>query len=342
MKWNERRPPSPPVRIQPIAFPVSEEVSSWLNRKYDETMRATAKLALPETRPEVLYHYTDARGLVGIVSNQKFWLSHAWFLNDKTEVSHGSEAVAAKLRDIAGDQGSETVLRDVVGASLMSWQTRDLAVDPLVACFSESGDLDTQWTRYAHTQGFSVGLNISDIPDNHMGLRKVIYQPDEQASVIAQVINVYRGAAAECMSQFGQKVARACIPAFASWLLSSLLFHSIAFKSMDSESEQEWRIVFMKPRAGVSTATVPRHDLLFRVTERGIVPYLELPLLADSGAYEGRLPIGQIFVGKAEDIDLTINGLVRLLRDRGYNSSSTSIHPSTQALPGADGKHLQW
>jgi len=39
--------------------------------------------------PELLYHYTDQRGLDGILSSASIWATHYKFLNDFSERDHG-------------------------------------------------------------------------------------------------------------------------------------------------------------------------------------------------------------------------------------------------------------
>lgn len=36
--------------------------------------------------PPRLYHYTDTRGLLGILDSQQLWATHAFYLNDATEL----------------------------------------------------------------------------------------------------------------------------------------------------------------------------------------------------------------------------------------------------------------
>src|ERR1017187_4880845 len=38
-----------------------------------------------QAEPELLYHYTDEKGLIGILESQNLWASHYRFLNDYEE-----------------------------------------------------------------------------------------------------------------------------------------------------------------------------------------------------------------------------------------------------------------
>lgn len=46
--------------------------------------------SLAEFHPE-LFHYTDAKGLTGIIENQSIWASHYEYLNDSEEIRFFSE-----------------------------------------------------------------------------------------------------------------------------------------------------------------------------------------------------------------------------------------------------------
>jgi hypothetical protein len=39
----------------------------------------------------VIWHYTDVGGLFGIISKSKLWASHAFHMNDASELRHGAQ-----------------------------------------------------------------------------------------------------------------------------------------------------------------------------------------------------------------------------------------------------------
>ena len=47
--------------------------------------------------PSIIYHYTDYKGLRGIIEGGKIWLSDVFRLNDPKELRHGLEIGAALL-----------------------------------------------------------------------------------------------------------------------------------------------------------------------------------------------------------------------------------------------------
>ena len=56
----------------------------------------------PEPSPQRrLFHFTDASGLVGIISSGKLWASNADFLNDSSEPAHALGVLRAAFQKAA-------------------------------------------------------------------------------------------------------------------------------------------------------------------------------------------------------------------------------------------------
>ena len=47
--------------------------------------------------PALVYHYTDTRGLLGIVTDKVLWASDVWFMNDTREALYGLDAIEHTL-----------------------------------------------------------------------------------------------------------------------------------------------------------------------------------------------------------------------------------------------------
>jgi hypothetical protein len=79
-------------------------------RAYDRARNARLTAAtLRDTVTVPLYHYTDARGLEGIITAQQIWFTHYEHLNDPSELEFGNERGAAtrERRPAAGSRGSD-------------------------------------------------------------------------------------------------------------------------------------------------------------------------------------------------------------------------------------------
>jgi hypothetical protein len=80
---------------------------------------------------DLLYHYTDAGGLMGILESQRLWASNAAYLNDPTELLHarsvyrewleptaavaGPLKCAVPMRRLASHDGGNVPAVDVAG-----------------------------------------------------------------------------------------------------------------------------------------------------------------------------------------------------------------------------------
>ena len=56
-------------------------------KKTDEIIGSFLKESDSEPSPEIIYHYTDDRGLQGILKSGKFWLTDIFNLNDPSELT---------------------------------------------------------------------------------------------------------------------------------------------------------------------------------------------------------------------------------------------------------------
>ena len=108
-------------------------------------------------RPDLVYHYTSAQGLRGIVENDRLWATHVRYLNDFREIEHGCDVVRATLTKQREGKASE-VVREFLDLALTSFNLNE-QLDVCVACFSENGDLLSQWKMYGDdARGFSIGV----------------------------------------------------------------------------------------------------------------------------------------------------------------------------------------
>jgi hypothetical protein len=128
------------------------------------------------SEPEVLYHYTTAQGLLGIVEGAALWATNADFLNDARELKYGRQELYDALRKRADELSPEEP--EVAGAKYSQAAVMRSAVDHLspggifarrehhvvyVACFCEEGDLLSQWRGYGAPGGYAVGFRASDL-----------------------------------------------------------------------------------------------------------------------------------------------------------------------------------
>jgi len=106
-----------------------------------------------------LYHYTDARGLEGIISTQQIWLTHYRHLNDPSELEFGMTIARKVLAEVGESYGPKVKIFCDMVADLFSSDNMQSVFDIYVGSFSQESDDLRQWQVYAgNGRGFALGL----------------------------------------------------------------------------------------------------------------------------------------------------------------------------------------
>ena len=58
----------------------------------------------------VLFHYTNAVGMKGIINNRSFWSTDAYFLNDNIELKYGIKIILEKLKFYLNKENDESII----------------------------------------------------------------------------------------------------------------------------------------------------------------------------------------------------------------------------------------
>jgi hypothetical protein len=142
---------------------------------------------MTSSKPDRLYHYTDAAGLIGIVERQVLWATDAEFLNDAQELRFGRAEVHAALLSRASELSTGKARGDhpeypeypdalaYTAASMMLGAAESIQpnarhdeyfqVAVYVTCFCEEPDLLSQWRGYAAGGGFAIGFSTSALTE---------------------------------------------------------------------------------------------------------------------------------------------------------------------------------
>jgi hypothetical protein len=183
--------------------------------------------------PNVLYHYTNAKGLLGILETNCLWATSARYLSDASEYSYGlnliGEAVEKRIRETT--ETKERVYLEVTRNNLREFP------GVCVVSLTRQGDLLSQWRGYAGCcGGFSVGLNpgqlrtFADRQDFY--LARCVYNVKDQRAAIRDLIDEFHKNATA--KHNGPRILGG---AASAGRLAVLLKHK-SFKE-----EQEWRLI---------------------------------------------------------------------------------------------------
>ena len=123
--------------------------------------------------PLTLYHYTDAKGLLGIVQGQTLRATDVQFLNDGEELIYAARQISKHARNRA-DEICRQLSQDPNCDDYLAQRLRAIAkaVDDhadgqygqvFVSCFCSEPDLLSQWRSYGRDGGFALGFDSGDL-----------------------------------------------------------------------------------------------------------------------------------------------------------------------------------
>src|SRR5689334_7219324 len=236
----------------------------------------------------LLYHYTSAAGVLGILERRCLFATDIWFLNDAAEVRFAQARMIERLRhrdDLASD---------------LEWLEKLLGVDPgnavrdslFVASFCEEPDLLSQWRGYA-AGGFAIGFasgRLAELASSAGGrLVKVEYGREAGRPHLREVFEqvVAGGPYSEAERK---RIARSLAPEMAR------------VKEDSFAEEKEWRLL-VDADADLQVRFLTRQD--------SPLPYVEFELPDPT-------PVREIVIGPGGDPQLRRRGIEQLLLARGY------------------------
>lgn len=310
--------------------------------------------------PSILYHYTTAGGLIGILDSHSLWVSDVRFMNDASELTYAVDLIANTVKDVLGAVTDERLKSSLSGIE-REITIFDYGPRPFCACFCEQGDLLSQWRGYAPGQlGYSLGLDLRnvgltvDLPRNTV-LRKVIYDEQEQHAWVRRITETWlQSVHAALDSRPGMEVS-SILPYPAIWALQEALIElHLCFKNPAFSEEREWRLVKLTAVRDELSATSERRmrerfaqfgvkippppvrplsnsegiEIKFRPSSFGFIPYVLIGLKPRAGVFMGRLPLKKVIQGPTAAPSLSLSSLVMYLEAQGYGFPHTEISQS--------------
>jgi len=233
-----------------------------------------------EPPPPVIYHYTDDKGLKGILENGCLWLTDIRSLNDPSELSHGLTMAADIIEKAAANGPAPYRTFAEMFGNAMRRRHGEIAHN-FVCCFSKTGDELGQWRAYANDgHGFAIGFNTNlletgfkqscDATAGAWSTFPVIYDDDRLHTVLKRFIDV----TLPCLSALSQEhLAQDSVKPFivrlSVELAKACFFASMLKKHSGYLNEDEYRFF----RIYRSDSDVP--NLRIRSRPYSIVRYVE-------------------------------------------------------------------
>jgi len=234
----------------------------------------------------MLFHYTSAEGLIGIVRDKCLWATSAFYLNDSQELLGGIELARSQLQELRKD--ANTAERDRI-----DWLLHDIrllgtaqSMDAYVCSLSTEPDLLSQWRAYCRGGGFAIGFPVDHLRDHvakkKFALRECYYLNEHHAELIQKAIE--QTAMAWIRSGHGPVTndeGRFVVSGKLSW---ELVRAAAQLKSASFSEEHEFRIVSSPERA------YDPNQIFFRARGGMIIPYTKIEL-PDTTDFWGRVKI---------------------------------------------------
>jgi hypothetical protein len=279
--------------------------------------------------PPVLYHYTTAFGLKGILETSTLWATDTTFLNDAQELQFGradlstallaraesliSSSGAGDVRDHDTEEASRATIIQIAVRYLTSEYdlTQPIHTAPVyVTCFCEDGDLLSQWRGYGNG-GFALGLSPQALLQMSLTPEEDPTRDASYKSLQTNLVQVQYGHAAirPVIDQIVADIAPhpKAHPGSEGWYYAmwNIVLALAGIKHGAFAEEREWRLVALNDSSKGTT---------FRVGPYGLIPYIAPKLnLQDA--------LKEIVVGPGAHSDLRALATRRLLDYLGLTAT---------------------
>jgi hypothetical protein len=283
------------------------------------------KLSYKHEICNTVFHYASLETAIKIIQNQTLWATNTRFLNDREEFNHGIKLILNLLKSFVNSLNFASEYTDILRTSLPLFK-KISKVNQYVVCFSNNGDLLSQWRAYAKNgMGVSIGFDRAN-------LRSCLAQPISEGYVVydnSKKELVIKAFLEKAFLFFKQQKEKFDWGAFdfnkvaAEFLIGFLEIIILNYKDPSFSEEKEYRIRLKAPDYDENLTPTKK----FRSSGNLIIPYVELETkfneaqksLEDHGTIlVDKLPISEIIVGPCMDFNAASDGLNQLLQANYY------------------------
>lgn len=260
-------------------------------------------------RGQLVHHYTNAAGLIGILRSNNLRGTNAAFLNDTTEIAYGTSFCKTEIESML-NQGldRERLLEHV--SQLYDFSS--MPAEVFITAFTTAEDSLGHWRGYGSEAGrYCLSFQVSGFSERDV-LRlpqPVDYDPESQRNRVRRALDL----ALNHLSRTGGD--RRSFFEVATTL--GLYLHRLAcvFKHPGFQEEKEWRSVTSFKELGVP------YPLDFDI--RGGMPYPYLAMLTGS-RLTTHLPLVEVRVGPMKKQEAAVHATRLLLQSLGYDNVGVS------------------
>lgn len=269
--------------------------------------------------PELLYHYTTAQGLLGILRSNALWATDLNYMNDFSELNYAWKLIDTEWTKIAGSNSKLTPpdLENPFRDTILRFTEFIKPSGAFAVCFCENEDQLSQWRAYAEKgTGYSLGFNKNRLRQGPLGingLKEIDYDPDTQMKTIKSVLETYIRENQKLIQASDHPTQQSKMMNVLGEVFRSLYPNFFFYKDPVFKEEKEWRHIDIRDLKD----EVP--DLNFREMKGTVVPYIETRFSPMEPGKKNRLPLVEIIQGPLVDPSLGERSLGLLLKKYGYD-----------------------
>lgn len=316
-----------------------EEISVIIERSTQSVLSQIG--ADGSSPPEVLYHYTSAEGLRGILGSRGLWMTDIRYMNDLSELQYATDRLASRLDARLAKGDLSPASEKFVEISRRYLGVRDPGQSVFSVSFCEDGNLLSQWRAYrGQGGGYALGfdfVHLLRLLDKRCVLRRIIYNQAVQDRMLDGALQSFVSA----VDQWGMEVpldteAFRLMNAAAGAFMVSVRELLFSFKHPGFAEEREWRLVYSEhsnPRINRG-ASMPE----IRTFDGNIIPYIVLSLgraieVSNDDVAGIRFPIVEVKVGPTINAELNRQSISQAL---------LGIAPDVEHYISDSGVPLRW
>lgn len=289
------------------------------------------------TKDAVIYHYTSAPGIMGIIEYNKFWVSRSDFLNDESELNYIHTVIESVCTNLIQDIALRNIVLDKIHDKKQredyhyEYPKNRMQKGYYILSFSTREDSITLWSEYANFRGYCITFDYNNLIQEVLKQNKnllawhgsVIYNVEEQEKYIIEALT--QTAPAMLQKDFDQIITgyyqnqqdddfNREFEALIDNFMMICTIYSMFFKQECFKEEYEYRIVFLACHNNISREC--NTEMKFREKDGVLMPYIEVEITNDKVA----LPIRAIVAAPQNSMNLGVRGIEYFLQSKGYNT----------------------
>lgn len=279
---------------------------------------------------DIVWHYTNGDGFLGILQSSSIYATQVSCLNDTTETKYASEiyksAVAELIKERENDAEAVAFLNQVLEYVKEDPDSPTHGTSKFfVTCFSGEEDELTQWDRYSKPNGYAIGFRMRGLfREPTSQIYRVIYDREKQISaakkIAAATLDFYKEGLVGERLENPEEWGKLFFAAWDEWV------YKLAPLAKDHKwhPEHEFRLVHE-----LKGSEFP--DVRFTQKSKMLARYLPLDTPAWVKRRSKLLPIAKVWIGPGNHPAFTKVSVQLLLEQMGYWDVSVEVTNCTVA-----------